>query len=234
MKKIETSIITVVMGTGKGWCEIIKYLLNENAMVIVPAKNFEVFNQLIQHPKVTTGKLVTLLTDISDYQKASELLNDIVVKYGKIDLAVAVFESATMNHNTSLIDFKCSEFEQIINDNITNYFMASRLLLHLMKKNRHGVYISISNYIVENENIFYPINSCIERIKAEMSKIFAKEVFADGVRYYHLSTGNSPKEQNYNNQVDKRISNITGIGSSVFNLFKGNVPCPEEVFQCIS
>jgi NADP-dependent 3-hydroxy acid dehydrogenase YdfG len=231
MKKINNSITAVVIGSGKIWCEIIMNLLHENALVIVPAKDFDEIKQLSACTTDTKSRLVTLLADISDYQRASGLLNDITAKYGRIDLAVAVFDNSKLLPDTLLIDLKYSEFEQMVSNNIINYFMVCQLMLHSMKKYGHGVYISVSSDIHEYENHYSRLTSFIEKMQVEMSRIFANEVVATGVKYYHLFTGDYIRRQNFHTIEGNTIADTTTIGCSVINLYKGMVKHPENVFQ---
>jgi NAD(P)-dependent dehydrogenase (short-subunit alcohol dehydrogenase family) len=231
MKKTDNSITAVVIGAGKVWGEIIMDLLHENAMVIVPGRNSEEIKQLSNYITVPDKKLVTFLADISDYQRASRLLNDITAKYGKIDLAVAVFDNPKLFPDTLLIDLKSSEFERIVSDNIINYLIICQLMLHSMKKYGHGVYISVSNNSPEYENRLSRLTSFIEKVQVEMSQIFANEVASMGVKYYHLFTGDYIRPQNPPANEGNTIADITTIGCSVINLYKGRVRHPENIFQ---
>lgn len=238
MKATDYSIIAVVVGSGKASFEIVTNLLHQNAMVIVPANDYQKIKKLSSYAAITTGKLVTLLTDIPDYQKVSELLDIALLKYGKIDLAVCAFDHSNQLPNVQLIDLKCSEFEQIVNDNIISYFIFCRLILHEMKKARHGVCIYVSDNIVKQHiNHFSRFASFIEKIQMEMSGIFYNEVVSAGVKYYHLIAGNlNDTNADYNPITSGTALPLhSALGDYIISLYLGRVQHPENVFQyCIT
>src|SRR6478672_1954285 len=95
MNKLLTGKVALVPGgTGNTGVGIVRSLLQEDATVIVPAKSARGIASLKEYVAGTRpGRLVTLLADYPDYDKAFDVAENIVEEFGQIDLGVAALES---------------------------------------------------------------------------------------------------------------------------------------------
>jgi Dehydrogenases with different specificities (related to short-chain alcohol dehydrogenases) len=210
MQKKDYSIKAVVIGSGNLYNNIINRLLLENAIVIAATSKYREIDILKKGQVHCNSKLITFLADISDYKRAAEFLDEIIAKYGKIDLAVGIFDSSYFipDSDCLFVDMNCNEFEQLINHNIINYFLVCRVLLHAMKNAKQGICVTVSNLNGVAEKIkahTSVIVSIVEKMQNKIAEIFSNEVNAlpsSSLKYYHLpvrSLSGQLAEQEFNN-----------------------------------
>src|SRR5687768_16502 len=83
--------------------EIIKNLLKQDATVVVPVRSSDDILVLKkQVAGIESGKLVTILTDFPDEDKATMIINTIVEQYGQLDMVVGVFDHRSEEHTSEL------------------------------------------------------------------------------------------------------------------------------------
>lgn len=217
MQKKDYSIKAVIIGSGELYNEIINKLLLENAIVIASSSKYQEIDALKKRKVNHNSKIVTFLADISDYKKAAEFLHEIIGEYGEIDLGIGIFDSKSSLSNSLLVDMNCNEFERLVNNNIINYFLVCRILLHAMKSAKHGVCVTVNHLqgLAEKNKFHVPVLvSIIEKMQKKISEIFSNEVnelSSSSLKYYHLST---------NQFSDKQKSGIDNISNYILDLYK--------------
>ena len=103
-------------------------------------------------------------------------------------------------------------------------FIGASILLNTMKKQGHGVYISIGNTVnpeANPENVLQNIAACTQ---VELAKVFAAEAKKFGVQYYHLFLQKGPDENGGEG------FHTTDTGNYIVNLLK-NPGDKKQVFQ---
>ena len=182
-------IALVAGGTGDTGMGIVQSLLQEDATVIVPAKSARDIARLKEHvPGARQGRLVTLLADYPDYDKAFDIAENIVSAFGQIDLAVAALESPAAS--PCLTELEIADWQKMADENITAGFVMGRVILQLMKKNRCGMYISMSNTGDFEKRSTSALANIAATLQVEMARIFFEGIREYGIRYHHLFTGN--------------------------------------------
>jgi NADP-dependent 3-hydroxy acid dehydrogenase YdfG len=183
--------IALVAGYAGSPCVgIIKSFLEEGSTVILPAKSADevayIKNHLIE---VSTGNLITLLTDLPDFDKAFDTAENIIQEFGRIDIAVIIFENNWFGPLLSEIDI--NEWQKVADKYITSYFVIGRVLLQLMKQQPYGMYVAVSDMESLMKDPHHSLANFAANAQIEIAKIFAEEMAATGVRYYHLFTHKS-------------------------------------------
>jgi enoyl-[acyl-carrier-protein] reductase (NADH) len=217
-KKLTGKITAVVGGASTIGMGIVRALLTENATVIVPSSNAGEINRLNSHAAdIPTGGLITLPTDVMDYDKASDIAGTIRQRFGKLDLVVTVLNNG--QSDTSLTEMEITDWQKMMDENISLYFIAGRICLHLMKEQDSGVFINVC----DADLFLHKPNSPLARIATEsqvkLSLIFSEEIAPFNISFYHL----------FVNSVDASAPEM--VGHHIVKLYLGKVEDPEKLFQ---
>jgi NADP-dependent 3-hydroxy acid dehydrogenase YdfG len=215
MNKLLTGKVAIAAGPSAYIISsVVQTLLQEGATVIVAAKSAKEIESLKEQLIGTnTGKLVTLLTDYPDYDKVFEISESITEQFGRIDIAIICFDSIAATAGYDIIETDIIDWEKMIDNNITAYFVGARVLLGSMKQYNKGMFVSIVNTVgFENENFFAAADlaSCMQM---EMAKMFFEEAAKYNIKCYHLSVMDEAN--------DKKISN-DAIGKFIMQLYNGS------------
>jgi len=168
---------------------IVGKLLSQGATVVAPAKSAQEITSLRQAvEEIPTGRLVTLLVDMPDYRKAFELADAIVEEFGSIELGVIALEPPAPS--AELTGLPVLSWHKMLDEHLTMFFMCGRIVLDLMKQNRHGMYISVSNTDHLEPRPWAALSHLYAKLEIEMAKIFARETACYGVQYHHLFVNN--------------------------------------------
>ncbi|MBC8053441.1 MAG: SDR family oxidoreductase [Sphingobacteriaceae bacterium] len=170
---------------------IVRSLLQQNATVIAPVKSSDEIALLTQSlGDISSGKLITELTDVQEYEKMADLVDNCIEEFGRIDIAVAGFDP----HCTSpcLTDVKPGEWEKIIEGTLNKFFVFAKTILQKMKENKQGLFVSLSNTDHLPQKAYSPLFNIVSKTRLEMAKVFANEVKDWNVEYHHLFVDNAP------------------------------------------
>src|SRR5882762_1638995 len=141
-KKLTGKITIVIGGASAIGTGIVRALLRENATVIVASSDTgEISNLKSNTADIATGGLITLPTDVADYDKAFDIARAIQQRFGKIDLVVTAFDNSRCN--VPLTEMEFTDWQKMMDGNISLYFMTGRISLHLMKEQDSGVFIHV-------------------------------------------------------------------------------------------
>jgi len=213
---------------------IIRSLLEEDAIVVVPARSsHDILVLNTQAAEIESGKLVTILTDFPDEDKALMITNAVVEQYGQLDMVIGVFDHPHVSHTLSRV--RNWDWQQAIEENLTAYFIAGKVCIAAMKKKQHGMFLAISHIATSDNDCSNSLTNVIAASKMEMTKQFYGEVKNSGVRFYHLLIDNNG-ERHYS--LHKRDDNdkaaqALAVGDFTIRLFKGQVKYPEKLFQSL-
>ncbi|WP_436416727.1 SDR family NAD(P)-dependent oxidoreductase, partial [Petrimonas sp.] len=85
---IQNKVIVITGGTGVLGASMVEYLAAHGAKVAVLARNKEKGDALIESVKSKGGDAIFLQTDVTDEAVLKKNAEDIVAKYGRIDVLV--------------------------------------------------------------------------------------------------------------------------------------------------
>jgi NADP-dependent 3-hydroxy acid dehydrogenase YdfG len=216
---LKNKIILLAGSTGAIAISITQMLLKESATVIIPAKSA---NDLLWIKEVGEisghGSVVTMLTDYPDFYKAVEIIND-------IDLSFVCFESP--GTGTALSQLAITDWERMIEQNLTAFFVAARLSLNTIEKHHTGMFISVdftTHTVQRAPGKLARLSRCMQK---EMAKILFEETRDTHMRYYHLfvDPGDSKTLINCDHiQPDE-------LGALILDLYNGNTKGKEHLFR---
>ena len=228
-KRLSGKITFVAGGAGLPGAGIVRSFLQEDATVIVPVKSARSLALLKDYLGDTgSGRLVTLLTDYPDYDKAFEVAESIVEAYGPINLAVAAFDSPPAS--SCLTELTISDWQKMADENMTAGFVVGRVILQMMKASGQGMYISMSRTKDFEKTACSALANIAAVLQVELARIFAQEIQATGVRYHHLLIGQlaTPIKQG----IDKgSLLTPEAVGDFIVGLYNGKTGRPGQLFQ---
>ncbi|MEP7256915.1 MAG: SDR family NAD(P)-dependent oxidoreductase [Flavitalea sp.] len=232
MDKLLTDKITFVAdGTGAIGVGIVRAFLLEDATVIVPSKSARELTWLKEYvADIECGKLVTLLADYPDYDKAADIAENVEAQYGRIDFAVSVFDTPAAS--PCLTELDITDWQKMTDQNITASFICGHVFLRIMKERRHGMYISISNTDDLEKKSWAALANIAATMQVEMARAFFEEVKQYGVRYIHLFVNNVATRQKHSRFVNKE-GWITPemIGDYITQLYNKNPDNTDNLFH---
>jgi len=153
------------------------------------------------------------LTDISDFNKATDVSEIIREIYGQIDLTVAVMENEDDN-DLFLTGLKISEIQKTIQNNITTCLICSQIFLNHLG-NPKCTFITITN---ESKLKTNPISKLLSNIQDCIAKMIGEETSKIKARYFHLFIN---KHKNCN-------ANTSLISQQIITIFLNNKTAKNE------
>ena len=209
MNKLLTGKIAIAAGPSAfSIRSVVRTLLQEGATVIVAARSAgEIASLKASLIGIDTGKLVTLLTDYPDYDKVFELSEGITEQFGSIDMAIICFDAFSGANAGNIIETDIVEWEKMIDNNITAFFVAGRVVLGSMRQYNKGMFVSVVNSVGFEHKNFTAVTGLTTCMQTEMAKMFFEEAVKYNIRCYHLSVN--------------AHSGRNDIGAFIMQLYKG-------------
>jgi NADP-dependent 3-hydroxy acid dehydrogenase YdfG len=163
---------------------IVGSLLAQECTVMAPAKSLQQLNWLKEiAASYPAGRLLTQLTDMPDYEKAQDVADAIMEKYGRIDIAVTAMIANKVT--TGLSETNMDQWENMLDESITPCFVFNRILISMMKKEHQGMYINVNEKIVEGHKCS-SLSKIATSVQMQLSQQFAEEASNNGIRYHQL------------------------------------------------
>lgn len=136
--------VALVTGASRGiGREIAIALAKEGAFVAVNYNGSkDKANEVIDVIKAEGGNAEAYQCDVSEFEAAASLIQEIVTKHGKIDILV---NNAGITKDNLLMKMKEEEFDQVININLKGTFNCIKHISRQMLKQRSGKIINISS-----------------------------------------------------------------------------------------
>jgi len=227
----KTKIVMVTGAENPSGLGIVQYFLRQDATVIVPAARlYEITRLKSCTSNINKGKLITQLIQMPDYDRGFDIAEAIVERFGKIDVGIALFNGVASHK--PLTELHICDWQNMIDHEITPFFLSARLVLNSMKSNNEGVYISICDTGFTGMENISPLYSLAANAKMEMSKLFAEEAQKYNVSYYHLSLKSANIIIEYERiHNDEHIIKHEMLAKQIMQLCRGKLERHDEVFQ---
>ena len=185
---------------------------------MVPAQSSHHLKLLQQHlAGFNTDKLVTLLIDLPDYDKALELTEMVHEEYGALDLVVVPFEYISANDNLSNISI--AGWQRAVEENLAAYFIACRAGINAMKQRGEGMFVAIIDTDGLAKQTHNSMTDMLMAGQIKMARSFFEEVKNSGVRFHHLFINNLDTGTN-REQTGSEAITPEMIGEYILSLYK--------------
>lgn len=114
----------------------------EGAMVALVDINKEKSNSVLETIKLTGGSTIVSIADITDETQVRTMVNDIVSKWGKINVLV---NNAGIYFQGNVIDTPLETWNEIISVNLTGAFLCTKYVAEVMQNSGGGVIVNVAS-----------------------------------------------------------------------------------------
>jgi len=224
-------IIFVACNTNLVGAGVVRSFLLEDATVIFPANSGKTITMLkALMEDINTDKLVTLLTDYPDYDKAFDIVDAVMERFGKIDIFIICFDAPAAAKG--LTETEITDWEKMIDRNITPFFVGARIVLSRMKAQGQGMLVNIIGMNNSGNGTVLPLAGLSAAIQAEMTKVLYREVQRFNIRCHNLlvvnltaaDTGNIP------GPGENKEMTPAGIAGYIMKLYSCEAGDSENIF----
>ena len=131
-----------------------------------------------------SGKGVIL--DVTDNEQVSDLVKSITEEFGSVDILV---NNAGITRDNILLRMKESEWDDIVNTNLSSIYKTSKAVLRGMIKNRSGRIISITSVVGAMGNAGQSNYAAAKAGMIGFTKSLAREVGVRGITVNTIAPG---------------------------------------------
>ena len=146
---VKDKMVVITGGTGVLGSCIGKYLASEGAKVVILGRRKEEGDAIVKEIKDNGGEAMFLVTDVMDKDVVERNCADILAAYGKVDSLVNAaggnMPGATIPPSGTFFDVNVSEFERVLNVNLTGTVIPTQVFLKPMVKAGKGTIVNFSS-----------------------------------------------------------------------------------------
>ncbi|WP_017304705.1 3-oxoacyl-[acyl-carrier-protein] reductase [Spirulina subsalsa] len=180
--------VAIVTGASRGIGRSIALeLAAVGAKVVVNyARSSEAADQVVAEIQGTGGEAIALQADVSQEDQAESLIKQTKDQWGQVDILV---NNAGITRDTLLLRMKTSEWQEVINLNLTGVFLCTRGVSKLMLKQRRGRIINIASVAGQMGNPGQGNYSAAKAGVIGFTKTIAKELASRGITVNAVAPG---------------------------------------------
>jgi len=161
--------------------------------------------------------------DVSDENAFAEAIKTIIDSDGELSYLV---NNAGITNDKLAIRMKMDDFDSVIKANLNSSFIGSREALKVMSKKRFGAIVNVASIVAQTGNAGQVNYSASKGGMISMTKSFAQEGAARGIRFNAVTPGfiatdmtaklNDEITQNYINAIPlKRFGEAKEVASAI-------------------
>lgn len=183
-----TGKIAAVTGASRGIGEAIaKLMAAHGAHVIISSRKRESCQAVAEAIQASGGSAEAVPCHIGELAQIEAFFQDIQAKHGRLDILVN--NAATNPYFGPIVDTDVEAFEKTVDVNIRGYFFMSARAVKLMAQVGGGAIVNVSSISAVLPGNGQGIYSITKAAIVSMTKAFAKECAAAGVRVNALLPG---------------------------------------------
>ncbi len=146
---VKDKVVVITGGTGVLGSCIGKYLASEGAKVVILGRRKEEGDAIVKEIKDNGGEAMFLVTDVMDKDVVERNCADILAAYGKVDsllnAAGGNMPGATIPPSGTFFDVNVTEFERVLNVNLTGTVIPTQVFLKPMVEAGKGTIVNFSS-----------------------------------------------------------------------------------------
>lgn len=200
---IKGYVVAITGGTGVLGRTIAKYLAVNGAKVIILGRKEEVGQEIVADVKAAGGECEFLKTDVMNQEVVQQNCDYIVEKYGRIDTLLNAaggnMKGATIAPDQNFFDLEASQFQTVLNLNLTGTVIPTQVFLKPMVAQGKGSIINFSSMAAFRPMTrvcgYAAAKAGISNFTAFMATECAKK-FGEGIRVNAIAPGFFITEQN--------------------------------------
>ncbi|MBD3309387.1 SDR family NAD(P)-dependent oxidoreductase [candidate division KSB3 bacterium] len=148
MNTLKDSVVLVVGASSGMGAQIARTFAQEQARVVLAARNREQLAQLAQE---IGEQALAVPTDVQDADAVDHLITTTLQEFGAID--ILIYNTGTNIPDRSLEVLTDETWEMMLNTNLSGAFFCTKRVLPIMRKQRHGLLIYIASACVKMPDV---------------------------------------------------------------------------------
>ena len=200
---IKDNVTVITGGTGVLGRAIAKYLALNGAKVVILGRKEEIGQEIVADIKAAGGQCEFLKTDVMNQEVVQQNCDYIVEKYGRIDTLLNAaggnMKGATIAPDQNFFDLEASQFQTVLNLNLTGTVIPTQVFLKPMVAQGKGSIINFSSMAAFRPMTrvcgYAAAKAGISNFTAFMAPECAKK-FGEGIRVNAIAPGFFITEQN--------------------------------------
>ena len=200
---IKDNVTVITGGTGVLGRAIAKYLALNGAKVVILGRKEEIGQEIVADIKAAGGQCEFLKTDVMNQEVVQQNCDYIVEKYGRIDTLLNAaggnMKGATIAPDQNFFDLEASQFQTVLNLNLTGTIIPTQVFLKPMVAQGKGSIINFSSMAAFRPMTrvcgYAAAKAGISNFTAFMATECAKK-FGEGIRVNAIAPGFFITEQN--------------------------------------
>ncbi|WP_203630730.1 3-oxoacyl-[acyl-carrier-protein] reductase [Lentilactobacillus fungorum] len=178
--------VALVTGAAKGIGLAIAKRLSNDGMTVVINSHHELTDTEKQEYAAQGFEFDNLVGDVSNETDAEKMINDVVEKYGRIDVLV---NNAGITRDKLLSRLKLADFKAVIDTNLVGAFNMTKFAMKVMQKARTGAIVNISSISGLHGNLGQANYSASKAGLVGLTKTAAREGALRGIRCNAVAPG---------------------------------------------
>ncbi len=170
-------------GIGKATAE--KFARNGYNLALV-SRNRDSLEKVTEELQETGSEILIFPADVSDFNRAQEIVKDVHDHFGRIDVLV---NNAGTTLDKFLLRTSESDWDTIININLKSVFNYSKPVSKIMLKQKHGVIINVSSVVGIIGNAGQASYAASKAGILAFTKSLAKELGSRNIRVVAVAPG---------------------------------------------
>lgn len=195
--------MVITGGTGILGSVIASYLAGEGASVVILGRRREAGEALLNEIRRKGGEALFLETDVMDAVRLRQNRDEILARYGRIDVLLNAaggnMSGANISPEKTFFDLDMNQFDQVVRLNLTGSVLPTQIFLQPMVQQKKGVILNFSSMAA-----FRPMTRVVGYAAAKagvtnFTQFLATEVaikFGEGIRVNAVAPGFFLTEQN--------------------------------------
>jgi NAD(P)-dependent dehydrogenase (short-subunit alcohol dehydrogenase family) len=196
--------IALITGASKGLGKAMALALSQAGATIALVSRDETKLQAVkQEIEPSGGKAEFFVADVKDEQQVERLEADVSKRLGKIQILV---NNAGVNLRKNLIDFSLSEWQSVIDTNLTSVFLMCRKFVPHMRGTGYGRVLNMTSIM---SHVSLPQRSAYSASKAALLGLIhalAQELAPEGITVNRISPGPVGTEMNQSLMQDPQVN----------------------------
>lgn len=201
--EIKNRVVVITGGTGVLGSCMVEYLAEQGAKVVVLARNKENGDKLVTGIKAKGFEALFLQSDVNDKAILEQNAQDIVAKYGRIDVLINAaggnMPGATIGPDKTIFDLDVDAFKTVVDLNLFGTVIPTMVFAKVMTEQKQGNIINISS-----ESALRPLTRVVgygaaKAAVTNFTKYLAIELatkYGEGLRVNAMAPGFFISEQN--------------------------------------
>lgn len=214
----------IVTGSSRGIGRTIALRLAESgaSVVVNYAGNRAAADEVVEKIANSGGSAIAIQADVSKPSEVSNLFIQSIAQFDKVDILV---NNAGINVYKLVKDTTEEDFDRIFNINVKGVFFA--LKEAATRLNDGGVIVNFSTSVTRLMLPTYGSYSATKAAVEQLTRVFAKEVGARGIRVNSVSPGPTNTELFTEGKTEETIQRLAGMAAL------GRIGEPEDIAKVV-